>query len=227
MKSNTRNILYIGVTGLPGSGKGEFIRILEGKITELNIAFRYYSLSDELRDETRKRGLPVERPMLRKIANELREGNGNGFLATLLLRKIHQETKKSDYSSGEIIVIDAIRNPEEITTLAKNLRESFLMAAIEAPIELLVERLASRARTDENADVVNKAEVARQMILSESGENEPAHGHNISKCIEMSDFIVRNETTFDELERQVNQFIDTKIARLLSSNDLLSQRVTQ
>ena len=47
--------MIIGLTGPNAAGKGEVARYLERR------GFHYFSLSDEIRDEVRQRGLEISR----------------------------------------------------------------------------------------------------------------------------------------------------------------------
>lgn len=201
---NTKGVFnYIGVTGLPGSGKGEFINILRETLTHHGLGLRYYSLSDELRAEARRRSLPVERPVLRAMANELRLKFGGGILSRMLCEKISEELELDLAKEPAVIVIDAIRTPDEVLTLREELGRAFVLVALEAPLEMLIERISGRARFDERTEVVERKDTARKMILGEAGQDEPTHGHNIASCIAMADYHIDNSSTFDFLSQQV------------------------
>jgi dephospho-CoA kinase len=202
---------YIGVTGLPGSGKGEFISILRELLTQNGIGLRYYSLSDELRDEARRRSMPVERPVLRAMANELRLKFGAGVLSSMLCKKISQELEQHSATEPTVLIIDAIRTPDEVLTLRQELGSTFMLVAVEAPIEVLIDRVSGRARFDERTEVVTRKDVARKMILGEAGHDEPTHGHNIAACIAMADHRLDNSHSLDSLSQQVNKFVEVNL----------------
>lgn len=203
---------FIGVTGLPGAGKGAFIDLLEPRLVDREIETRRYSLSDVLRAEARARGLTVERPVLRRIANELRREQGSGVLSLMVVRQIRRELAEISDGTPLVVIIDAIRNPEEVSALRQALGEKFVLVAVEAPLELLVERIAARARYDEPDEFVGRKEAARQMILGESGKNEPAHGHNIARCVAMADWRVDNSQSIDEMAAQIDRLIEEIVA---------------
>ncbi len=203
-----RTVYYVGVTGLPGSGKGAFIEELRSRLALRGVPSGYWSLSDELRDEARQRGEPVTRPVLRRIANELREEFGGGVLAGRVADKARAELSAQAGSGPIVMVIDSIRNPEEVRTLQRKLRPDFTLVAVEAPIEQLIARIAARARADEAADVVSHEALARQMILGEAGEGEPAYGHNINACIAMADFHLDNSGSLADLAAETIRFLD-------------------
>ncbi len=206
-----RVLKFIGVTGLPGAGKGAFVDVLRPLLAQHGIATRYYSLSDELRAEAGRRGLPVERRVLRDIANELRLEHGAGVLSRLVARKMRQDLAQHNPGCSLVIIIDAIRNPLEVAALRHELGHRFTMVGVEAPLDVLINRIASRARFDEPAEFVQKKEAARKMILGESGRDEPAHGHNIARCVAEADWRVDNSGSLQELARRTQNFVDAVI----------------
>lgn len=202
---------FVGVTGLPGAGKGAFIDLLRPLLAERGVTTRYYSLSDELRTEARRRGLAVERPILRSIANELRLEQGSGVLSKLVVRQMGEDLRLLQNSGTQVVIIDAIRNPEEVHVLRRELEPRFTLVGVEAPLEVLVNRIASRARYDEPDEFVQEKTAARKMILGESGKDEPAHGHNIAKCVAEADWHLDNSGTLEDLEAATRRFIDATI----------------
>jgi dephospho-CoA kinase len=199
-------IKFVGLTGLPGAGKGEFINSLRGVLESHGIKLLYYSLSDELRDEARRRLMPIERPVLRSIANELRLKYGHGILSTMLCKKILGELEVNPDPSPVVIIVDAIRSPEEVLALRNELGSEFILVAVEAPLDLLIERVSARARFDEREEVVKRKDAARKMILKEAGHEEPLHGHNIAECIKMADWHIDNSQTLESLQQQTIVF---------------------
>src|SRR5215468_935904 len=94
--------MLIGLTGRNASGKGEVAAYLVKK------SFYYYSLSDVIREEIRRRGQPLTRENMIETGNELRYHFGPGILAKRILEKIEADKH---------YVIDSIRNPSEVETL--------------------------------------------------------------------------------------------------------------
>lgn len=203
-----RNVLrFVGVTGLPGVGKGEFIARLQAVLQEKGISAYHYSLSDVLRAYVRQQGLAVERPVLHRIANELREKHGSGVLATMVAETIAERLRTLDNQAKVAVIIDSIRTPDEIVTLRERYLSKFVMVGLEAPIDTLVTRIIVRRRFDEAADVLAQETAVREMLLKESGQGEPAHGHSIAKCIEMADWRIQNTGSLDELSAKIEDFV--------------------
>ena len=76
--------MIIGLTGKNAAGKGEVAEYLKKK------GFSYFSLSDILRDEAKKRNLEPTRENLIPLGNELREKFGPNFLAKKASENIKQ-----------------------------------------------------------------------------------------------------------------------------------------
>lgn len=202
---------FVGVTGLPGSGKGAFIELLRPMLESHGVATRYYSLSDELRDEARRRALEVSRPVLRAIANELRLVHGSGVLSLLVVNKVRHDLGLIPAGQPLVVIIDAIRNPEEVAFLQRELAPQFDLVAVDAPLDTLVNRIAARARYDEPDEFVRQKEAARRMILGEAGKDEPAHGHDIVTCMGMADWKVDNSTSLAVLSQETEAYIAARI----------------
>jgi dCMP deaminase len=172
--------MIIGLTGSMGCGKGEIVKLL-GKE-----GFNYITLSMMVREEAKFRGIPEEREKLMEVGNSMRSKGGAGILGQRALEKIQS-------SDGEKWVVDGIRNPAEITELKKG--ENVYIVGVHANKDLLVERILSRSRESDSKD---SSEILRK-IEREFGKGESSDGQQVKKCMEMTDIIIDNEGTLDEL----------------------------
>lgn len=206
-----RGICYIGLTGLPSSGKGEFVTILKKMLNDKNIIFTYYSLSNELRKEARKRGLTIKRDVLHNLGNEIRSQHGNGILSLKLCKKISKELTQVVNTDRMVIIIDGIRNPEEVLVFRKEFGDSFSLIAIKVPIVEVLKRLSNRSRQDENTKVLKHKNAAFQMVIRESGEGEPSHGININECMTMAEYAIDNSMNREHLTQQVEELYESLI----------------
>ena len=99
--------MIIGTTGTLGAGKNTINDYLVKKFNFIN-----FTCSDEIREELKKRNLEDNRDNLIRVANELREIEGNGFIGKRIAKKIiDQNIKKAS--------IDGIRHPDEVIELKK------------------------------------------------------------------------------------------------------------
>ena len=183
-------------------------------IEPLGWEFRYYSLSDELREEVTARGKPVTRPLLHQIANELRRTYGNDILARRVYDRIVREV---DYDNvQQMVIIDAIRHPDEVRFFRENLGDEFLLVAIEAPLEVIVERLSLRMRDDEAEEVIRSKSKAKELLQMELGEGEPQYGLGIAYTIRMADYRIYNAGTKEQLRHKAAIFLRDALGLVIS-----------
>ena len=186
--------MYVALTGYMGTGKGEISRKLEKQ------DYRYISLSDMIRDEADKQGLEHSRENLQKVGNELRNSYGPGILGLRVREKIESE-EGALYGSGKWI-IDGVRNPQEAVEI-KKIPQSKLLA-ITASLPTITERLRSRKRPGE--ENISKEEVFKR-LKKESGIGEDASGQQVQKCLDMSEFLIINEGSLEELDQKLDHFV--------------------
>ena len=119
--------MIIGLTGTNGSGKTVAAEHLTRK------GFKFYSLSDVIREELASRGLRATRENLIAEGNRLRSEFGPAILAQRIARKFHLDQN---------YVIDSIRSPHEVRTL----REfgEFHLLHLDAPRRLRYDRVVRR-----------------------------------------------------------------------------------
>jgi dCMP deaminase len=122
-------MIIIGLTGRNASGKTTAGEVLARR------GFSYLSLSDVIREEARKRGLPDVRENLIALGNELRERHGPGALAELTVARMQSDRNYA---------VDSIRHPAEVMALKK--AGSFSLFHIFAPLEARFERALARDR---------------------------------------------------------------------------------
>ncbi len=174
--------MILGLTGKNASGKTEIAKYLASK------GFAYHSLSDAIRDEATRRGLPHSRENLIQLGNELRERHGPAVLAQMTRKKL----------SGRDVV-DSIRNPSEVAELRKE--RGFFLIGVDAPAKLRFERAKKRGRA-ENADTL---EEFLELERRENSGNEKEQ--QLDRCFEMADFVIYNSGTLEELRRKVDEVL--------------------
>jgi len=185
----------IGLTGPMGSGKGEIVKMLQAN------GYRYISLSDAVRSEATSQKIEHTRENLQNVGNQLRKEHGAGALG----RKIRETIEKE---GGDLWVVDGVRNPAEWEEL-KKLPNSHLIG-VSADCDLLVERLLARKR---EGTALTKEEILQRMDR-ENGVGEPPEGQQVKKCLEMTDYLILNNASFEELQKKLEHFL-----RLLSGED--------
>jgi dephospho-CoA kinase len=166
------------VTGPNAAGKGEVSAYLAA------LGFVVHSLSDVVREEAARRGLPPEREHLIRIGNELRAAGGPGVLADRILPRI-----------GERDVVDSIRNPAEVATLRRN--PKFVLIGVTAAPEVRFERSRRRARAGDPATF-------EEFLARERQENRAdPFGQQLDATFRLADRVVHNDGGLEDLHAAV------------------------
>jgi dephospho-CoA kinase len=197
-------ILCVGLTGALGSGKGSVAETLSTLARERDLKVAYYSLSDEIRREVKRRGIQLEREALKRTANEFRSKFGNGVWARMVASKIKEEHWTPTKDTQMLIIIDAIRNIGEVEELRLQFGNRFRLLAVTAPRQVIQDNLLRRRRHDESKQaLLDEGELGR-LIETEMGVGEPDFGHSVAACIEAADWpALQNDGTLEDLERKV------------------------
>jgi cytidylate kinase len=98
-------MILFGIAGTNGSGKDSL-----GVYLADAYDFLFVSVTDMLRDEAKRRGLPVEREHLRNISAEWRRSGGLGVLVD---KAIEVYVQKGGDNSYKGLVMASLRNPGE------------------------------------------------------------------------------------------------------------------
>jgi len=177
--------MIIGLTGRNASGKGEAADYLKTK------GFVYFSLSDELREEAKERGVETTRENMIKLGNQLRGEFGANYLA----RKINE---KIDGKGN--FVVDSIRNLEEIDELRKN--KNFILVGVDAPVEVRFERAVERGRAGD----AKTLEEFKELEQRENLKNKT--GQQLDECLKAADKLIINDGSLDEFHKKIDQLIN-------------------
>lgn len=173
----------VGLTGTNGAGKGEVAKFFMKK------GYNYFSLSDLLREELRKRGEAITRDNLIRLGNELRLRFGSDILARMVMERV----MKVDGPA----VIDSIRNPAEINYLRQ--QGNFFLIAVDAPVEIRFARVKDRGRNE-------SAESLEEFIAKEREEmSEAEEAQQLQKCLEMADLKIWNDGSLEQLYAQLEK----------------------
>jgi deoxycytidylate deaminase len=178
--------MIIGVTGTNAAGKGTVVDFLKQK------GFKHYSVRDFLTQELQKRNLPVDREHMQDIANELRAQNSPSFIVEQLYKQASQE--------GDAI-IESFRCPGEVDAMRK--LPHFILLAIDANPKIRYERATARKSTTDN-------DLAFEKFLEDEKKemtNTDPFKQNLSKCAEMADIFILNESTIKEFEEKLSKIL--------------------
>lgn len=178
--------MIIGITGTLGAGKGTVAEILKQK------GFEHYSVRDFLIEEVKERGLEPIRKNLVIVANQLREIHSPSYIIERLSENAKQESENA--------IIESIRTPAEVKAIKE---KGGYVLAVDADIKIRYSRILRRQTSTDH------------VTYDEFKENEEKEMHssdpnkqNLSKCIQMADFVLTNNKRIEDLEKQVNNLYE-------------------
>ncbi|MGQ9582713.1 MAG: AAA family ATPase [Thermoplasmatota archaeon] len=137
------------VTGMPGSGKSEAVRVAE----EMGVPVA--RMGDMVREEVINRGFDITRANLASVASAARKKLGPDIWARRTLPRIPQ---------APLVVIDGCRSLEEADFLRRSLGRSVLVVAIHASPRSRWRRIKERGRRDDPASPEELRERDRQEL---------------------------------------------------------------
>ena len=161
------------ITGMPGAGKEEVIRIL------MSHGYEVRRMGDVVREAAAAEG--IEPDMIGGFSTKQREKHGPYVWAERTAERV---------SDPEMTVIDGVRSLEEVEIFRK--KGSVLIIGVHASPETRYERLMKRARGDESDSI----EKIRRREMRELG-------WGLGNVIAMADVMIINEGTLEELKEKV------------------------
>ncbi len=174
---------YVGLVGLPGSGKD-----LAAEILREELGFVPIRMSEELSKRIREMGVNPTRDKLREFGMKLRRERGAYAIAEMVLERI-KEMEREINPPG--FVINGIRNVEEIDFFRKKLGSSFLSLTIYAPRDLRYVRLLRRGRRGFDK------ETYEEFLLEDRREVET---FNLGNAMILADKLVINDKDSESLK---------------------------
>lgn len=177
--------MIIGLTGKYCAGKG----IAAGHL--MKKGFGYYSLSDVVREETRKKNLEIFRENLIKIGNDLRKEFGNDVIARRIMERV---------DINRNYVIDSFRNPAEVKAFRE--REGFFLFFVDAPAEKRFERCLERKR-EGDPETLQEFRKLEEIELKSRDSN----AQQLEECRKLADYCLINDGTKEELWKKVDEIM--------------------
>ncbi len=181
-KKEARAPRLIGLTGTNGAGKGEVAACLVKK------GYAYFSLSDEIREELRKKGKEITRDSLIALGNSLRRRYGADILARRVMKKIKGKA-----------VIDSIRNASEAAYLRG--QGGFVLVAVDAPVELRYKRVKRRGRLESAATLEEFMAKEKKEMAGGKAEQQ------LGRVMAMADFTIFNDGSLASLRQKVEALL--------------------
>lgn len=130
----------IVLTGMPGSGKGEIANYCKF------ISIPVVRMGDMVIEEVKARGLDVNSDTVGKVASEMREKEGYDIWAR---RTADYIEKYVTPRKPEFVIIDGVRNIEEIYHFRNRFGDSLKILAVHASPKTRHQRLIRRGRKDD------------------------------------------------------------------------------
>jgi dephospho-CoA kinase len=181
--------MIFGFCGTIGSGKGTAIELLQKEF-----GAKSFSLSDEIRQECKKRGLGPERANLIAVGNEMRKSHGDGYWA----QKVGRIVKASVDWQKKAVTIDSIRLAAEVAALVEIFGDKFVLVSIDAPVQIRYERIVRRARAGEGKITLEQFKASEQ---KEQTKNKGAP--NLEATMALADYEIINDESLSELAHEV------------------------
>jgi len=170
----------ICVTGMPGCGKEEFIKVCSDH------RYQIARMGDVVREEARRRGLPFNDPSVGGMADKERKVHGPDIWARRTLPLVRSSK----------CVIDGLRSHAELKVFRDGFGDSLRLVAITSSPGTRFRRLVARGRED---DILSRDEFDRRE------KRETAWG--LGALIESADVRVENEGTLEEFRMSIEDFL--------------------
>ena len=174
----------VAVCGMPGSGKGEFAKI----ISDNGIPVR--SMGDMVRAEVAARGLTGSPTVFGEVAADLRRKFGDDILA----KRLADEVSKLMLTHS-IVLIDGLRGTAEYEMFSNRWGSEFTCIAIIANQDVRFHRTQKRGRPEDGD--------RQQFQIREDREA----GWGLNSLIEQADYSLTNESTLTEFVQATNGWL--------------------
>ena len=175
----------LAFTGMPCSGKTEAVEVAK----EMDIPV--IRMGDAVWGEVKHQGLELNDKNVGEVANNMREKHGKNIWAKRTLDKI------KSLDETDVIVIDGIRNIEEIDMFKKEVGKDFIVIAITASDETRHKRVLNRGRQDDSTNIKD---------LEERDKRELRWG--LGAVIAAADIVISNEGSIDEFRNKIRKTLD-------------------
>ncbi len=190
----------IGLAGTFASGKDSLARFLEEKYQ-----IKHISTSDIVREFAQEKYGSIERPVLYKTANELRETRGAGVLSEIAIERYKSYEEK--YPGG--VCISGLRAWAEAEVIKQ---KGGIIIFTDAPSRLRYERSITRARDDE------KLNSFEEFSAREQKENGGVNSEfSIAGIKPRADIVLDNSAELDDFLNQAVASLDLEAPHTLLS----------
>ena len=155
-----------GIAGTNGAGKDSV-----GEMLAERHNFLFVSVSDLLREECRKRGLPIERENLRMISAEWRREFGLG----VLVDRAVEQAKKGNYDGVAAVPMRNVGEAQRVLDLGGEL------VWVDADAKTRYNRITSRMRSDEDKKTFEQFQAEEEHEMHQSGDEATLNVAGVKK----------------------------------------------
>jgi len=177
--------MIIGITGTLGAGKGAVVEVLKEN------GFKHFSVRELLIEEMEKRRIEINLNNMAQIANTLRRENSPSYIIEKLFEKAKQE--------NENCIIESIRTPREAEKIKQ---KGGILIAVDALPETRYSRILARQSEIDNISFDEFLEQEKKQMFSINPNEQ-----NLSGCVDMADYVLNNNKTFEYLKEQVEEVL--------------------
>jgi cytidylate kinase len=156
MLQNNNYMKLLGISGTNGAGKDSI-----GEFLASHHNWLFVSVTEILRDELRRRDMPIEREHLRSLSAEWRKQYGLGTLIDKAVDIYNQH--KKEYAG---LVVSSLRNPGEADEVH---RLGGRVIWVDADAKTRYQRITSRARGTEDKKSFDEFLTEEQAEMQHSG----------------------------------------------------------
>lgn len=183
MRRGRVNLILL--TGMPGSGKEEFVNVCAKR------GIRLLRMGDFVRAEAASRGVPNTDAEIGGFAHRMREENGYDYWAKMTAEAL----------DDMLTLIDGLRGRDELDLFVKR-AEGVVVVAVEASPRVRYERLRSRGRSDAPGSFDE---------FQERDGREVRWG--LDEVIKSADYRLENESTLEAFQKKAEAVLDEIVKR--------------
>ena len=169
------------VTGMPAAGKEEFVRAAE------KLGVTIVRMGDVVREEARRRGLPITDAAVGGMAHQERVEHGFGIWAERTLPRL----------KGSRILVDGLRGKAELDAYRRAFGDRLVVVAVHASPATRRERTARRKRSDDTG--------TRSAFLV---RDDRELGWGLGEVVATADLLVVNEGSLADFRRAVRAVLE-------------------
>jgi|YNPBryBLVA2012_1023415.scaffolds.fasta_scaffold00425_11 dephospho-CoA kinase len=194
-RADTRVRLLVGCTGPNAAGKGEVLKYLMSR------GFSVLSLSDVIREEAERRGIPESREAMIALGNQLRKRYGPAVLALRSIRRIRR-------SEADLVAVDSIRAVAEVEALRTAFGDRFVLLGITAPARRRFAFLKARQRPGDPRTLGEMLRLEKQERGASSFQQQ------LDRVWGMRDVTIVNRGSLVQLHERVDRLARSLLRRI-------------